>query len=174
MTRRGFTLLEMIVALALTGMVVLLAHAIVAGVFALEGGVRRSAAVEGHRAEGRAWALEACHGVEVGATGDLGFIGSITEAAFTARVIGAEGVVASVPVHLRMTGNEVELEIAGRRFPVVDSAVNGQINYLGGLGGDEGWLSGWNSPVSAPQAVRVTWSLGGVADTLLCPIGVRG
>lgn len=172
--RRGFTLIEVIVALALTGLVVTLASALLAGLLNANGTLVHARDATNASEVARAWLLEACHGVDVGAKGDLPFTGTDHEAGFTARLLGPDGSVAPAPVALATSPNEVLMSVPAGTFVVADSITSASFDYLVGGGGDGAFLQGWNSPASAPLAIRIIWARGGATDTLLCPIGARG
>lgn len=174
MNRAGFTLLEMIVALGLASVALLLAHAILGGVLDADAGLRR-ATEEARRVDAaRAWVLEACHGLEVGGSSDLGFYGSVTEARFTTRVVDLSGTVAAGDARIIVDVDRIRLSLPSGTFVLVDSITGGSFAYL--LSGElEGsWLRAWSAPSSAPTAIRITWSRAGMTDSLLCPIGGRG
>ena len=174
MNRTGFTLLEVIVALALTGLVLLIANALLAGAFDASDALRRSMGRPDGRVAARAWALEACHGLEVGMPGDIGFQGDRDAARFTSRVLGPDGNILPVPVAFQVQGRRLTIAVPAGRFAIADSADELALGFLNGYGSDGAWITAMGSPVSAPVAIRMTWSRSGTVDTLLCPIGSRG
>jgi hypothetical protein len=57
---------------------------------------------------------------------------------------------------------------------LVDSVQIAAFDYLVSAEGQGGWVVGWDSPVSAPIAIRIRWTRAGVGDSLLCVIGEGG
>lgn len=171
---RGFTIIEMLVALAITSILALTAHALLAGVLDASDALRRSAPSQDRGHLARAWLIEACRAVEVGASGSGGFEGTPTTARFSARLPDVDGWIGRRRVSLVAKRGALTLGIDRMRFFPVDSAATVTLDYLVDGAGAGGWVSGWSSPVSAPLAIRVRWTSGEVSDTLLCPIGARG
>ena len=170
----GFTLLEMLIALAVTSLLALTAHALLAGVLDSSDALRRSAPAQDRGILARAWLMEACRTVEVGTPGSGGFEGTATTAAFSARLPGAGGWVTRRKVRLEVQAGGLAATLGLLTIMPVDSAKAVTLDYLVDGAGDGGWVTGWSSPVSAPQAIRVRWNDHGSADTLLCAIGARG
>lgn len=171
---RGFTLIEMIVAILLTSMVALLAHELLTAVIGGAEAVRRAAPAADGPAMGRLWAAEACRTLEVGTGPGLGFEGTSTTARFAARLPSTDGWVERTPVAIIVAEGATTLEASGLTVVVSDSIESAAIDYLVDASGDGGWVAGWSSPVSAPMAIRLRSWHRGVVDTLLCPIGGRG
>jgi prepilin-type N-terminal cleavage/methylation domain-containing protein len=170
----GFTLVEVLVALAISSMVALTAHALLAGVLDGSDALRRATPAQERGILARAWLLEACRTLEVGTVPGAGFEATATEARFLARLPGPDGSVDRRPVSLRAAGGALTLSMGDLSFQPLDGADHVTLDYLIGVRGEGEWAAGWHSPVSAPMAIRARWSLGGVADTLLCAIGGRG
>lgn len=171
---RGFTLIEVMVALLLTSLVALVAHQLLAGVIDGAVALRRSAPSATDPILGREWVLEACRTLEVGAPGTHGFEGTASSVHFDARLVTEEGWVERQPVSIEAGPGELKIRTGAITARLVDSAEMATIDYLADAAGDAGWVSGWSSPVSAPLAMRLRWTRAGVADTLLCSIGARG
>lgn len=170
----GFTLIEMLVALAITSLLALTAHALLAGVLDADGALRRTAPAQDRGVLARAWLLESCRTLEVGSATSGGFEGTATGVRFSARLPGPDGWVARRPVSLDASDRALILSVGPIQVAPIDSADGVTLDYLVDGAGDGGWVSGWSSPVSAPLAIRVRWMAGAVPDTLLCPIGARG
>jgi prepilin-type N-terminal cleavage/methylation domain-containing protein len=172
MTRRGFTMIEMLVAILLTATVAVLAHALLEGTLLGAQAIDRAAATTDGRVAGRAWTLEACRSLEVGTPGAPGFLGTSTEAKWGTRVMGPDGWVERTTVTLAVERDRVTIRAPWFQAVVVDSVASAAIEYL--IDGDS-WMEGWSSPVSAPRAIRLRWQrMDGTADALLCTIGGRG
>jgi len=188
----GFTLVELLVALLLTGLVVLLAHALLADV---TDAARRTQEVvrqadrEGNR---RLWLVRTFAGVDVAGSAPLGFRGThgsregreADQVAFRSWVrIGERHELRVVRIGLTDEGRilaEVRLP-PGPRDATPDLLVLGEgivalaLDYLLDYGAGAPWVAEWVSPVSAPVAVR--WRVtraDGRADTLLLHVGARG
>ena len=172
--RRGFTLFEMLVALAITSLLALTAHALLAGVLDTSEALRRAAPSQERGVLARAWLLEACRTLEVGTAGSGGFEGTATGARFSARLPGEDGWTARRGVSLQVADRSLTLRAGEIKVIPVDSADAVALDYLVDGTRDGGWVNGWSSPVSAPLAIRVRWTAGEGADSLLCPIGARG
>ncbi len=172
--KRGFTLIEVMVALLLTSLVAMIAHQLLAGVVDGAVALRRNSPAPTDPILGREWVLEACGTLEVGTPGTHGFEGTPTSARFDARLVTAEGWVARQPVVIEAEKDQVEIRTGAITARVVDSSETPTLDYLSDPGGEGGWVTGWSSPVSAPLAIRIRWIRAGVADTLLCSIGARG
>lgn len=187
MRARGFTLIEVMVALTIGALVVLLAHRTFAVATDLE--KRLTVAREAHdRAiNARRFLSSAFGSLDVVAGGGLGFQGRAEEVAFATWLPAADGALARRAVTLR-------IESAGRIVALVRPIVRGAdfapdtlvlvprasglaLDYLLEYGADAQWVREWRSPVSAPLAVRLRIArLGpaGAVDTLLFAIGPRG
>ena len=168
----GFTLLEMVVALLLTGIVALIARELFAQVMVGVEAIEREQASDLKSAE-RAWFLEACRDVETGAPGTLGFVGTSERVEFTSRMPAAQGWMERTRIVLQARPRGIVLDAGWLHAQLTDSGMGSVFDYLPDRG-DEGWLAGWNSPVSVPVAIRMRWTQAGVSDSLLCVIGERG
>ena len=170
---RGFTLIEVMVALTLSALVVLLAHRIFTGV--VDGAQRLEAARTALDREGNAHRslTELFGSLDVGTGGTDGFAGRPDRVEFTTWqrvplgwlerrrvVIGAEG--GTLVAH---TGVTLALQ---------DSVTGVEFDYLLEPGANAAWVREWISPVSAPVAVRVRIRRAAAVDTLLFIVGSRG
>lgn len=171
---RGFTLVELLVALLLTSIVALIAHQLLAGVVDSGAALRRSLPAPTAPTYGREWALEACRTLEVGTPGAHGFEGTPSEARFEARLPTADGWVERQSVTFSVHPGSVGVSTSAISATIVDSVTGATLDYLVDGSGEGGWVTGWSSPVSAPIALRARWIRADVSDTLLCPIGARG
>jgi prepilin-type N-terminal cleavage/methylation domain-containing protein len=187
----GFTLVELLVALALTGIVVLLAHALLAEVGEATARARAIAHELDAAGNRRAWLLRAFANVTVGSAPVRGFEGrdgrdgdrEADRVAFFTR-LPVDSVDGERAVRLWLLGDGLAAEVRlppGPRDAVPDTLILAEglrafgADYLIEYGADSRWVWEWVSPVSAPLAVRLRleYARGG-ADTLLLHVGPRG
>jgi prepilin-type N-terminal cleavage/methylation domain-containing protein len=177
---RGFTLVEVMVALVLVGMIALLAHRTFAA--ALDGSDRLQRAVRSLDREQNARRLLAAMllSVAVGTgAADAAFEGGPQKIRFTAWLETPEGWFERKPIELSLEAGRLLAAIPPEP-PVVlgDGVTFLAFDYLLELGAQSRWVSEWMSPVTAPLAVRVrmTRRLGSssATDTLLYLIKARG
>jgi prepilin-type N-terminal cleavage/methylation domain-containing protein len=187
----GFTLIEVLVAVTLTGLVVLIAHAVLAEVS--DAAARGQAVVQeldraGNR---RAWLLRTFANVTVGSAPVRGFEGRDGEqdgreadrvsfysrfrvdagdGARQVRLWLAHGALLAevrLPADLPDTAPDTLVLAAGLRGFGAD--------FLMEYGAQAPWVREWVSPVSAPIAVRLRlMNAAGRVDTLLLHVGARG
>ncbi len=176
--RAGFTLVEVLVALSLAGLAALLAHAVFRSV--LDGGatlVRQRMALD-REMNAERWLVETLGSVEVGLEGDTPFRGSAERLECTTLVQVAGGWRERVTLVLTWSGSSLVAQAGHDRVVLRDSVSAFAIDYLIEPGLHARWVRGWESPVSAPLAVRLrtTARVSGVerTDTLLVPLGARG
>jgi len=196
--RRGFTLIELMVALVLGGLVVLLAHRTFGVATELGGRVAARRQAHDRATNARRFLAAAFGSLEVGTVRNTGFRGLEDEVSFATWLVDESG----APVRRQMTvrldrnaggatpvaASEAEtarlLAIVGpveggnapRDTLVLAPEVTGlALDYLLDFGADAAWVREWRSPVSAPLAVRLrVGGASGAVDTLLCVIGPRG
>ncbi len=197
--RRGFTLIELMVALALGGMVVLLAHRTFGVAAELGGRVAGRRQVHDRAMNARRFLAQAFGSLEVGTVRNTGFRGLEDEVAFTTWLVDEIGASVRKQVTVRLdptAGDAAPVESSdagavwllalvtpvegGNALPrdtlVLAPEVAGlALDYLLDFGTDAAWVREWRSPVSAPLAVRLRLTRdGGAVDTLLFVIGPRG
>jgi len=172
----GFTLVEMILAISLSGLAVLL------GALLWRQSLTAGAALSQHRnrvelhAGGRRWLATAIGSIDVGAVGDTPFMGQPTQAAFTSWLPGSAGWPERSALTLGLSGHAFAAQsAAGEVIPIADSIASVGFDYLLDPGLNTTWAGSWESPVSAPLAIRVRLNgLNGTSDTLLILVGPRG
>jgi len=167
----GFTLIELVVALALGGLVVLLAHRLFSGVL---DGVQRVTAARvslDRTMNARRYLEEAFGSLAIGQAGDGPFTGRPEGVSFDTWQWVPEGWHARRHIELRVQNGD----LAADDVVLADSVAALACDYLLEPGEDTKWVREWISPLSAPLAVRLRIAhLGGVTDTLLLLIGPRG
>jgi prepilin-type N-terminal cleavage/methylation domain-containing protein len=191
-SRRGFTLIEVLVALALTGALLVLAHAIAASVTDAAARGAALAAELDRDTNRRLWLVRAFANTTVGSAPVRGFQGldgmagerESDRLAFVTTVrVDTGGAERAVRLWREATGRllaEVRLPPGpADRIPdtlvLADDLAAFGADYLLDYGADSRWVQEWVSPVSAPIAVRLRLRRrDGRADTLLLHIGPRG
>jgi len=189
----GFTLIELLVALTLTGLVVLIAHAMLAEV--TDAAARGRAVTQGLDRAGnrRAWLLRAFANVTVGSAPVRGFDGRDGNDGPDGREADRITFFTRIPVdsgdgerrvRLWLAGDALLAELRlppGPRDATPDTVVLAEglrafgADFLIEYGADSPLVREWVSPVSAPIAVRLRLEgRDGRADTLLLHVGVRG
>lgn len=178
MKRLGFTLIEVMVALALGGMVLLMAHRIFGSAADAMRALRQSREALDREQNGARWLTLAFGNLDV-ADSAGGFEGRPDQVRFQSRQLTPEGWFARLPVELRAEGGALVARSGPERpITLADSVVGAEFDYLLEPGARTKWVRTWISPLSAPVAVRlriarrangVNWT-----DTLLVLIGERG
>jgi len=170
---RGFTLIEVMVALTLSALVVLLAHSVFTGV--VEGARRLQAARTALDREGNAHRslTELFGSLDVGTEGTAGFAGRPDRVEFTTWQRVPQGwlerrrAVVAVENGVLVSRTDVSLALE-------DSVTGVAFDYLLEPGANAAWVREWISPVSAPVAVRMRIQRAAAIDTLLFIVGSRG
>lgn len=174
----GFTLIELTVALVVSGVAMLLALGIFSaasdGTRLLQGG--RHALDQRMNAE--RWLRIAFLDLDLGA-GDGGFDGKPESVEFSTWLPGVHGWDTRERVALRFRNGQLLAQTSdGIAIVLADSITGVGFDYLLEPGADSRWVHSWVSPVSAPLVVRLRLesAAGGriVADTTLYLIKARG
>ena len=175
----GFTLLEVLVALTLAGLVVLLTHRLFTAATEAARTVRDARTTLDREANARRWLQAAALSLDVGQQAGDGFEGRPDRLSFSTWLETADGWFLRRRVALGQG--------AGSFLAVLDQAdtialatdANGvAFDYLLEPGADTKWVREWISPVSAPLAIRLRLGRGtrdgGRVDTLLVLVKERG
>jgi prepilin-type N-terminal cleavage/methylation domain-containing protein len=180
---RGFTLIEVLVALAIGALVVLLAHQVFAA-FAQDGRALIAARAQLDRTiNGRRWLAATFLSLEVGRDSAEGFDGRADHIDFTAWEQTPDGWFERRNIVLGWEGDRLEASVnPGAAVELMDSVSDVAFEYLLEPGLEARWVREWVSPVSAPVAVRMRIAKAGcgmrdagcVVDTLLFLIKERG
>ncbi len=177
----GFTLIEVMVALAIGGLVVLCAERLFAG--AGDGARLLTEARDrlDHDANARRWLDATFLSLAVGDSGAIGFMGDPDRVRFTAWQLTPGGWFEPRHIDLGLRDGRLAAGVSpGEALTLVDSVTDLAVDYLLEPGADTRWVRQWISPVSAPLAVRVriervgSGERGAVTDTLLLLIQERG
>jgi prepilin-type N-terminal cleavage/methylation domain-containing protein len=181
--QRGFTLIEVLVAVTIGAIVVLLAHQLFAAV------ADRGKALITARSEldgssnARRWLDATFLSLDVGTDGATGFEGRPDHAGFSAWLLTPDGWFERRQVTLGAEQGRLRASITpGTPIALVDSVTDVRFDYLLEPGAESRWVREWVSPVSAPVAVRMRVTktgngkrdTGNVVDTLLFLIKERG
>ena len=167
----GFTLVEVLVALAIGGLVVLMAHRAFGAATDFALALGRGQTAHDEVMETRRYLATLLGSVDAAAEGSAGFRGGEGRIVFGAWHDGAlQG--------MELTVREGRLVATTQTDTVRLMRSTGfAAEYLLEPGANARWMKGWQSPVSAPLAVRLRIARGdssGVVDTLLLAIGPRG
>jgi prepilin-type N-terminal cleavage/methylation domain-containing protein len=172
----GFTLLEVLLALALGGLVVLMAHRVFAGV--TDGAHHLSQEQEAldRETNARRLLVALVGSLDIGAPQAAGFDGRPDQVTFSTWAVTGHGWSTRQRLTLRLAGRALVAEGLGPDAIVLaDSVATLAIDYLLDHGADAVWVRKWQSPVSAPLALRMRIArVKGVVDTLLLVAGSRG
>lgn len=175
----GFTLLELMLALVIGGLLVLTAARLFAVAADTGAALRRARQRTDHDANAREWLTTALGSLEVGAAGTTGFQGDSARMTFSAWVPTAAGWMERRSVALAFANGRLTGSAEGT-VVLADSLRAGAFDYQSEYGDGTTWLAGWQSPVSAPIAVRIRLVRSTAdperldVDTLVFQIGGRG
>jgi prepilin-type N-terminal cleavage/methylation domain-containing protein len=188
-SRRGFTLVEVLVALAVGAAVVLLAHRTLLEASAIGSSVAQRREAHDRLMNARRFLIQAFSSLEVGTVPNSGFRGTADGAAFTTWLPDESGAAARRRVNLviepaqdgrgRLVALVSTQEASAADLPadtlvLAPSAGGLALDYVLDYGADAAWLEEWRSPVTAPLAVRLRVARDSGVDTLLFAIGPRG
>jgi prepilin-type N-terminal cleavage/methylation domain-containing protein len=179
---RGFTLIEVMVALTIGAVVVLLAHQLFGAVADRGKTLTVTRAALDRSTNARRWLDAAFLSLDVGTEGAGGFEGRPDHAAFTTWLLMPDGWFERRQVTLDAEQGRLRAMVSpGTPIALMDSVTDVQFDYLLEPGAESRWVREWVSPVSAPVAIRMRVERPGkgeggrvVADTLLFLIKERG
>jgi prepilin-type N-terminal cleavage/methylation domain-containing protein len=183
---RGFTLIEVMVALTLGALVVLLAHRLFTSV--ADGASRLTDARQtlDRDANARRWLAAAFGSLDVGSAGG-GFAGEPSHVEFGSWQLTQYGWFSRRRITLTRNGTHLVALEPPDSIDLSDNVSDLQLDYLlevgsdgqsdstpGALGEGARFVSEWISPVSAPIAIRLRISRVEGVDTLFVILGPRG
>jgi len=171
--RRGFTLIEVMVATAITGLVVLAAHRVFIGVADAARALAAAREDLDHAANARRWLKSTFLSLEPP------FAGRSDRASFTSWQLSAGGWFEPRPTELSLVGNRFLGKAGSETLLLTDGVIDVAFDYLLDPGANSKWVREWISPVSAPLAMRVRIAGCGrqdvaCVDTLLFLVKERG
>lgn len=179
LVRRGFTLIELIVALALGGMILVGAHQVLGSLEDETHALAIRSADTEMRANGLRLLRALAGRVEVGTPEAVAFAGTPIEARFTSWcevpagwierciVVLAVDTVRGVPTLTAHFDNAPAVAL-------VPNVSTGALRYLNSAAKGGQWFRAWSTGISAPLALGVIRNNDGHADTLIVRIGERG
>ena len=176
--RKGFTLIEVLVALVLTGVVVLLVHRLLEVTMRSARVLRDARAATERRHQGERWLRLTLGSLDTSGE-DGAFDGRPDALSFVAWVPVAEGWLERRRVEFHLENREL-VGVLGGPHPVVlaDGVERLEFDYLLEPGATTQWVQTWQSPLSAPLAVRLRVTRRqqerAVVDTMLYLIRDRG
>jgi len=173
--RRGFTLIEVSVALLVGALVVAVAHAVFAGVADRGRALAAARRALDQEMNARRWLEATFLSLDVGTDSAGGFAGHADRVEFAAWERSADGWFERRRIALgRYDEQLVAIVMGGDPVALRDSVKGVAFDYLLEPGADARWVPEWLSPVSAPLAVRLRLTAAGRVDTLLFLIRARG
>jgi prepilin-type N-terminal cleavage/methylation domain-containing protein len=173
--RTGFTLVEVMVALVLTGMVAVLAHQIFGAVTDHTRRLRDARLVLDRRSNAHRFLQSAFLSLEVGIDSAGAFSGQRDRVNFSSWLPSADGWLERRTVKLGLDGDRwIAISPPDSSVELARGVTALRFDYLLEPGAESTWVGEWESAVSAPLAVRVQVVWGGRADTMLYLIKARG
>jgi prepilin-type N-terminal cleavage/methylation domain-containing protein len=173
--RRGFTLIEVLVAVVLSAVVALLAHQLFGA--AVDGGRRLRDVRLGTDRRGNAdqFLRAAFLSLEVGIDSADGFSGKRDMVRFSTWLPTADGWLERGVVELGLDDDRwIASAPPQAKVELANGVTDLRFDYLLEMGADSKWVSVWESAVSAPLAIRVRVTRRESADTMLYLIKARG
>jgi prepilin-type N-terminal cleavage/methylation domain-containing protein len=153
---RGFTLVEVLVALTVAGLAVLLAAALVGGLADRARALVTARTALDRRMNARRSLAAAFLSLEVGTDGAGGFEGEADRVTFTTRLRTPDGWFERRRLRLALgAGRVVAVAAPEDTVTLWDSVAAVAFDYLLEPGLDARWVRQWVSPVTAPLAVRM-------------------
>lgn len=176
-SRAGFTLIELVVALLVVGIVVSLTHQVFAVVADGARAIEASRVALDRQANARRWMQGAWLSLEVG--GEAGaFEGHRHYAEFTTWTMAPGGWFERSRVRLEVSDTQLVARAGSQALWLAKPVEEVSFDYLLTPGEASQWVNEWVSPASAPLAVRLRVKRaacrGQCTDTLLFLIGARG
>lgn len=177
MTSRGFTLVELLVALTVSGLVLLVGGAAMRATVSASQAISRASSADLAAPNRARWLRRAVASLEVGLPGDVPFDGEPERVRFSAYILTPRGWWERRPVELVSNDGRLVARVGSEALVLADSLAEVGFDYLVVPGLDSRWTRRWQSPTSAPQAIRLRlhWlDSARTSDTLLMLVGDRG
>ena len=156
MTRKGFTLIEVLVAILLAGLTATMAAAIFATTSDMLAGMNERSQRWDREANGWRWLGEALASLEVDAPSGYAFTGTSESMRFRTMLWVSDGWREPTVLTVAFDGSRVTGRASdGTRIIFADSIQRASFDYLADYGASSPWFVRWDSSVSAPIAIRV-------------------
>lgn len=153
--RRGFTLIEVLVSLAILGVLAGIAARVLSGISQAADAVHARRIAFDREMNARRWVARTLASVEMGTAGSGAFIGTPTGMEFSAWEPVARGWLELAPVRLGMEGDELIAHAGSTSVRLIPGLRAIECEYLLARGSESRWAEGWHSATSAPVAVRL-------------------
>jgi prepilin-type N-terminal cleavage/methylation domain-containing protein len=176
--RRGFTLVEVLVALVVAAFATLMMHRIWSQL--TDGATRLERAEAAFTSDqvGLRRLRDALGSMEAGIDSSSPFAGSSRQLSCATWVVLPGGWAGRTAFSLALVDSALVGHTRLGAVPLVRSVAAVRFSYLLGNGINTAWVSNWESPVTVPAAVRIELlrSFPGdpVTDTIVVAIGARG
>ena len=173
--RRGFTLVEVIVALVVSAVAVLGARLLLERLADGTSLIVREATADDARANGERMLRDLALRLEIGTIDAGPFVGGSDSARFTSWCDAPRGWRERCTVSLRVrTGDARDTVIVststGLVFPALDAPSPIELRYLNDVRASGIWFSSWGAGITAPLAIGIA----GARDTIILRVGERG
>lgn len=183
--RPGFTLIEIMVAIAIGGLVLLGARSLLEALADEEHHVAREAAIHDARANGERLLRDLVGRMEIGTAESGPFAGDATETSFTSWCDVPAGWQERCEVTIAFENEGAEPALVahlpgGRRLTLRSGFRAGALRYLNNASSGGQWFQQWGKGITAPLAIgvlleRETGAVDApIVDTLIVRIGERG
>lgn len=170
---RGFTLIELVTAIAIGGVVVVSAAAIFSGSADTISTLDKRRAVIDRQANARLLLTEIVGAVDPISPGAQPFKGARGQIEFSAWTNRADGWPSLKRFTLEIGDSGLILSGLAHPLTLLPGARTLAVDYLAHAGANEAWVREWISPTFLPAAVRLRVATDGVIDTLLVALGAR-
>lgn len=151
----GFTLIEVMVGLAVGGMVLASIHQVIAAISTAAHSLAAESAHQDQTINGRRWLRSALGSIR-SPSDSQAFEGRPTELAFSAATRRGEGWFVPERIRLRVTSGSLVAERSDEGvLVIVDSVSRVAFDYLLTPGAQAHWVGEWISVATTPLAVRI-------------------
>ncbi|MEM7417907.1 MAG: prepilin-type N-terminal cleavage/methylation domain-containing protein [Gemmatimonadota bacterium] len=165
--RRGFSLIEVMVALTISGLAISIVAGLLAATVDAVDVTVRSADEHGEDALLRAWLNGVLRSASVDVDPARSFYGDATSMRVHARSLSPRGWPEDGVVDVDVEGGRLFVSIGSHRMPVLDSLDHAVFDYRIRSNQGDDWLVRWESYTELPLAVRLRYTRDGVHDTLV-------